>query len=94
MMLSLRSLAPYLCDAADLEILSFETIPKRQLISPLDLSFTHRKHLRILTSDGQGKPAYFSIKQRNELDIGKALLKVTFSDVVVLQTASTRLFES
>jgi len=36
-----------------------------------------------------GSPARFLPREKNVLDVGKALLKVTFSDVMVLEEVGT-----
>jgi len=93
MLLKIRQFAPYICDSVDLDNFGFEGIQKRQLISPLDITFSHSKLLRV-EAGGSGKPARFTPYQKNVADIGKTLFKVTFSDVLVLQETSSRLLES
>jgi len=81
MTLTVRELAPFLCDTVDFEKHGFAAIPKRQLISPFELNYSLRKLLSVST----GKFGNFKVQHRNELDMGKTLLKVTFSDVLVIQ---------
>lgn len=89
----MRQFSPYICDSIDLDNFGFDEIQKRQLISPMDVTFSHGKLLRIEHFDS-GKPARFTPFQKNEIEVGKALLKVTFSDVLVLQETSNKLLES
>ena len=93
MLLKVRQFSPYICDSIDLDNFGFDEIQKRQLISPMDVTFSHGKLLRIEHFDS-GKPACFTPFQKNEIEVGKALLKVTFSDVLVLQETSNKLLES
>lgn len=93
MLLKIRQFAPYICDSVDLDNFGFEGIHKRQLISPMDITFSHGKLLSVESGDS-GKPARFTPHQKNVVDIGKTLFKVTFSDVFVLQETSYKLMES
>ena len=59
----------------------------------MDVTFSHEKLLKVEHA-GVGEPGRFTPFQKNEIEVGKALLKVTFSDVLVLQETSTKLLES
>lgn len=92
-LLKIRQFSPYICDSLDLESFGFDDIQKRQLISPADITFGHRKLLKVEFKDNRG-PARFTAVEKGEVEVGKSLVKLTFSDVFVLQDASTRLLES
>ena len=47
MRLQIRQFAPYICDSLDLDQFGFKNIEKRQLISPMDLTFYHSKQLKV-----------------------------------------------
>jgi hypothetical protein len=49
----------------------------------MDVTFSHNKLLKVEYA-GVGEPGRFTPFQKNEIEVGKALLKVTFSDVLVL----------
>ena len=59
----------------------------------MDVTITHGKLLKVDYID-DGQPARFTSFQKNEIHIEKTFFKVTFSDVLVLQEASTKLLES
>ena len=64
MMLKIRQFSPYICDNLDLDNFGFDNIPKRQLICPMDLTFSHGKLLRI--DFVPEKPSFFQPFQKNE----------------------------
>ena len=88
----------------------FSNIQKRQLISPVDAIFTHSKILKVVLEEkkllnklrevdkiilpAEIRPARFVAFQKNDINLDKTLLKVTFSDILILQETSTKVFES
>jgi hypothetical protein len=93
MRLAIRGFGPYICDSIDLDDCGFDAIQKRQLISPMDIAFNNSKELKI-EAGNTTNPAGFIPFQRSEIDISKTLLKVTFSDILVLQETSSKLVDS
>ena len=47
MWLKIRQFSPYICDSLELDQFGFDDIQKRQLVSPMDLTFTHSKLLKV-----------------------------------------------
>jgi len=99
-----------MCESLDLDANGFENIQKRQLISPVDASFTHSKLLKVEIEEpkllnkireaqrvilpAEIRPARFTAFQKNDINLEKTFLKVTFSDVLILQETSSKLLES
>lgn len=106
----MRQFSPYICESLDLDAEGFENIQKRQLISPVDAIFTHSKLLKVEIEEqkllnkireaqrvilpAEIRPARFTAFQKNDIHLDKTLLKVTFSDVLILQETSSKILES
>jgi hypothetical protein len=86
MNLKIRQFSPYICDNLDLDNFGFSNIPKRQLICPMDYTYSHGKMLKIVYNPG--KPTVFAPFMNNEFTAEKTLIKVTFSDMLILNEAS------
>lgn len=94
----------------DLDVNGFNNIQKRQLISPVDAMFTHSKLLKLEIDEQkllnkmredtkvvlppEIRPARFVLFEKNDINLDKTLLKVTFSDVLILQETSSKIMES
>lgn len=91
MRVRIKQLSPYICENADLDSLSFESIQKRQLIAPVDVTVSHQKFLQVeqpslLSEDAShlNIPARFRTSHLNEIRVPKTLCKLTFSDLLIL----------
>ena len=58
----------------------------------MDVTYNHGKLLKVNWTDND-EPSRFTPFHKNEFIIGKTLLKVTFSDILVLQEASSILID-
>lgn len=92
--LKLKQFSPYICENAEFDSGSFDACQKRQLMSPIDLSLSHQQFMRFEASELPIPRARFRVSKLYEIIIPRSLCKLTFSDMLIIQGALSKISDS
>ena len=89
MELKFLELCPFICELADLEVLEFNSILKRQIIAPFNFNYYYARFLQYKQGENN-----LSNYEKSVIKVDKTIVKISYNDNKLLYELSAQFMQS